>query len=236
MTTTPSPVAHENLTSLLVAMQLTDSAVPTGAFSHSLGFETYLETGQIDDEHAFSSWVSMFTAQQLTFTDALVIRLAYWATDFGEIGELDHRLTALSLPQQTRQAGITMGRRLLNIGVQSHLDPWLSSYHEGVETGQLNGHQACVWAVLARSAGIGVDAAVAQNLYSTIISLTQNAVRAVPLGQNAGQRIIAEARQSVLSAVERSQRLGPEDLGATAPGLEIAQMRHERQRSRLFMS
>ena len=40
----------------------------------------------------------------------------------------------------------------------------------------------------------------------------------------------------VLRAVEVSRGLHPDDLGAIAPGLEIAQMRHERQRARMFMS
>lgn len=236
MTTAPYSDKDQALTPLLTAMQLTDSAVPTGAFSHSLGFETYLEAGQIASEVDFSTWVEMFTAQQLTFTDALAIRLVFQAGEFDEVADIDQRVTALALPQQVRQAGITMGRRLLSIGVQSYPGVWLSSYHEGVESGRLNGHQACVWAVLARSVGIGEDVAVAQHLYATIISLTQNAVRAIPLGQNAGQRIIATARESVLGAVGKSRQLSHEDLGAIAPGLEIAQMKHERQRARLFMS
>jgi len=54
--------------SLLAAMQLTDSALPTGAFSHSLGFESYIEAGIIHDEASFAAWLHMFCTQQLTFT------------------------------------------------------------------------------------------------------------------------------------------------------------------------
>jgi urease accessory protein len=35
---------------------------------------------------------------------------------------------------------------------------------------------------------------------------------------------------------EKIWQLTPEDLGAVVPGLEIAQMRHERLHVRLFMS
>jgi urease accessory protein UreF len=69
-----------------------------------------------------------------------------------------------------------------------------------------------------------------------VISLTQNAVRGVPLGQQAGQRVIRQAQDWVQHAVETSKQLDESDLGAIAPGLEIAQMRHEQQRARLFMS
>ena len=34
----------------LALQQLTDSALPTGAFTHSLGFESYIESGVVRDE------------------------------------------------------------------------------------------------------------------------------------------------------------------------------------------
>lgn len=81
-----------------------------------------------------------------------------------------------------------------------------------------------------------VEEAVAAHLYASVMSLTQNAVRGIPLGQDAGQRVVRRAQEWVLRAVEVSRGLHPDDLGAIAPGLEIAQMRHERQRARMFMS
>ena len=91
-------------------------------------------------------------------------------------------------------------------------------------------------AVIAKESGIPADTAIAQHLYATLISLTQNAVRGIPLGQNTGQRIIFEAQTWVEKAVVQSRKLGMADFGAVAFGLEIAQMKHERQRARLFMS
>ena len=79
-------------------------------------------------------------------------------------------------------------------------------------------------------------AVTAAYLQSSVISLTQNAVRAIPLGQDAGQRAIASVRGDVRAAVRRIGDLDETDLGATAPGIEISQMRHERQRARMFMS
>lgn len=68
------------------------------------------------------------------------------------------------------------------------------------------------------------------------ITLTQNAVRVIPLGQNAGQSVLTSVRGDVVRAAERVRTLTPLDFGAISPGLEIAQMRHERLRARMYMS
>jgi urease accessory protein len=232
-TTTASADGPDPLLSL---MQLTDSALPTGAFSQSLGFETYMHRGRIHDEGSFAAWLRMFTEQQLTFTDALAIRLVYTAADVEEIVDLDELATVQALPQQVRDGGITMGRRLLSIGAASYPGPWVLECAAEVEAGRMQGHQAVVWGVLARELGLEEDAAVAAHVHATATSLTQNAVRGIPLGQSAGQRIIRAAQDWTRRAVEVSRELEREDLGAIAPGLEIAQMHHERQRARLFMS
>jgi urease accessory protein len=228
--------APPSTVSLLGLMQLTDSALPIGAFSHSLGFESYLHREVIHDEASFAHWLQMFVHQQLTFTDALAIRLVYAAEAFDEVADLDELVTAQALPRQVREAGMTMGRRLLVIGADSYPGPWIEQYRAGVQAGRLHAHPATVWAVLARHLGLHEDTAVAAHLYATVITLTQNAVRGIPLGQNTGQRVIRGAQPWIHRAVEVSAGLDGEDLGAIAPGLEIAQMNHERQRARLFMS
>lgn len=227
---------YASLAPLLGMMQLTDSALPTGAFSHSLGFETYMHREVLTDEAAFTTWMRMFVEQQLTFTDALAIRLVYAAGDFAEVVDLDELVTVQALPQQVREGGITMGKRLLSLAAASYPSKWVDAYSRSVASGSMSGHQATVWGVIARDLAVPVDEAVAAHIYATVISLTQNAVRAIPLGQNTGQRVIRAAQDWVEQAVTTSATLDINDLGAIAPGLEIAQMNHERQRARLFMS
>lgn len=224
------------MTRTLAAMQLMDSALPTGAFSHSHGFETYLHRGVIHDASSFGVWLQMFIQQQLTFTDAVVIREVFRSTSLKRVGELDQLITAQAVPEQIRTAGKTMGIRMLEIAEQGYPDPALIWYRREVDQRTLSGHPAIVWALVARALDVAEDEAVAQHLYATSMSLIHNAVRAVPFGQNAGQHLIRQAQEWVTAAVGNSADIEFDDIGSITPGLEIAQMQHENQRARMFMS
>ena len=258
LTDTPAPQWGEPAGWQLPLAQLCDSALPTGAFSHSFGLETYICEGVVDGEASFVSWLRALVSTQLTFSEGLGLRLAFEAVvadDWEAIAHLDELLVAQAVPIQVRRAGVTMGRRLLAIArlalEGTDGDRLLSRYAALVDTGGSGNaggtggtkgsggcrtHPAIVLAIAGYALEAPPAAVTAAYLQSSVISLTQNAVRAIPLGQDAGQRAIASVRGDVYAAVRRIGGLDEMDLGAAAPGIEISQMRHERQRARMFMS
>ena len=258
LTDTPAPQWGEPAGWQLPLAQLCDSALPTGAFSHSFGLETYICEGVVDGEASFVSWLRALVSTQLTFSEGLGLRLAFEAVaadDWEAIAHLDALLVAQAVPIQVRRAGVTMGRRMLTIarlaleGTDGGrlLSRYAALIDTGVtgnagDTGGTKGsggcrsHPAIVLAIAGYALGAPPAAVAAAYLQSSVISLTQNAVRAIPLGQDAGQRAIASVRGDVRAAVRRIGDLDETDLGAAAPGIEISQMRHERQRARMFMS
>ena len=258
LTDTPAPQWGEPAGWQLPLAQLCDSALPTGAFSHSFGLETYICEGVVDGEASFVSWLRALVSTQLTFSEGLGLRLAFEAVaadDWEAIAHLDALLVAQAVPIQVRRAGVTMGRRMLTIarlaleGTDGGrlLSRYAALIDTGVtgnagDTGGTKGsggcrsHPAIVLAIAGYALTAPPAAVTAAYLQSSVISLTQNAVRAIPLGQDAGQRAIASVRGDVRAAVRRIGGLDEMDLGAAAPGIEISQMRHERQRARMFMS
>lgn len=258
LTDTPAPQWGEPAGWQLPLAQLCDSALPTGAFSHSFGLETYIYEGVVDGEASFVSWLRALVSTQLTFSEGLGLRLAFEAVaadDWEAIAHLDALLVAQAVPIQVRRAGVTMGRRMLTIArlalEGTDGGRLLSRYAALIDTGNAGdtggtggtkgsggcrSHPAIVLAIAGYALGAPPAAVAAAYLQSSVISLTQNAVRAIPLGQDAGQRAIASVRGDVRAAVRRIGGLDEMDLGAAAPGIEISQMRHERQRARMFMS
>ena len=255
LTDAPAPQWGEVAGWQLPLAQLCDSALPTCAFSHSFGLETYICEGVVDGEASFVSWLRALVSTQLTFSEGLGLRLAFEAVaadDWEAITHLDALLVAQAVPIQVRRAGVTMGRRMLTIArlalegtdggrLLSRYAALIDTRDTG-DTGDIKGsggcrsHPAIVLAIAGYALMAPPSAVTAAYLQSSVISLTQNAVRAIPLGQDAGQRAIASVRGDVRAAVRRIGDLDEMDLGAAAPGIEISQMRHERQRARMFMS
>lgn len=209
---------------LALLLQLSDSALPTGGFSHSFGFEQYLHRGEIRDAATFMTWLEVYTSNQLTFMDALLMRMAYEGMDDIELAD---RAIAATIPAQVRAADIAMAKRIRTIGQKALDVPEVSVEHA---------HPAIEFARITQHYDIPLEDSIAAHLTGTVSTLTQNAVRGIPIGQSDGQLVITASHAWTAKAVERVHALEYDDLGMVAPGLEIAQTQHERLRARMFMS
>jgi len=67
-------------------------------------------------------------------------------------------------------------------------------------------------------------------------NMTQAALKAVPLGQSAGQRMLARLAREIPQAVQTAIQTTDEDRQAFSPMLAILSSRHETQYSRIFRS
>ncbi len=224
---------------ILALFQLCDSNFPTGAFSHSYGLESYIQDNTVHNLETFSQWLQVYIHEQLIYSDGLAVLLTYEALEeqnYDKVWKLDRLLTVQNLPRETREGGMRMGERMLEIVQSLYETPVLSSYRERISKKQSFGHPAIVFTIAARYLGVSKTTSVLFYLYSVVSSIVQNAVRGIPLGQTAGQKVIRDVQPILVEAVQKIGQLDEEDFGIVSPGIELSQMRHERVNIRIFMS
>lgn len=223
----------------LKLFQFCDSQFPTGAFSHSFGLETYIQRGDIHDGASFRTWLEVFLKEQLTYTDGLAMRLVYEAIESDDtkaIERLDQLLFVQNLPRETRNGTKQMGKRMIQLARTLYEDPWLDWYGEKAAAYQLHTHPAVVFTLLGHHLGIDIEKIIDYYYYQNVSSLTQNAVRAIPLGQTEGQKIVADMIPFITTTREGVMQLDEADFGLTAPGIEMNQLEHENVDVRIFIS
>jgi urease accessory protein len=88
---------------------------------------------------------------------------------------------------------------------------------------------------LARSSAPLREALLAHG-FGWVENMVQAALKAVPLGQSSGQRILAALIAVLPDAVDQAMRLGDDERQSHSPMLAILSARHETQYSRLFRS
>lgn len=220
-------------------LQLCDSNFPSGAFSHSFGLETYIQENVISDKGTFSEALSVYVRKQLVYTDGLACCLAFEALENGsrdKILEIDHMVFASSFSAETRMGNRRIGERMAKLCMDLYPSVVLAEYLEQIKKKNAYGHSAFVFAMVAHHLNVKKETAVGTYLFAGVSSLIQNAVRGIPLGQTDGQKILVEIQPVLNESVKTILSLTLDDLCAVSPGLEIAQMRHERLHVRLFMS
>lgn len=224
---------------ILSLFQLCDSNFPTGAFSHSFGLESYIQDGAVHDDVSFAKWLEVYLHEQLVYSDGLAARLVYDAletNDLEKIWELDRKITVQNLARETREGSMRMGERMVTIAETLYEAPILTLYKKRIKEKKSFGNPAIVFTMVGHFLQVSKDTTVLYYLYSNISSLVQNAVRAIPLGQTIGQKIIYAFQPELTEAVKRIANLREEDFGIVSPGLELSQMQHERLNIRIFMS
>jgi urease accessory protein len=92
------------------------------------------------------------------------------------------------------------------------------------------------YALAARGFEVPGGAALTAYVWSWLENQVLAAIKLVPLGQVAGQRMLAALGARIPQAVATAMTLADDELSTFAPGLALASARHETQYTRLFRS
>lgn len=228
-THTPTSTTGTTTEGLLALLWLASPALPVGGFSYSEGLEAAVDEGLVTDEARAGDWLVAQLRITLARADLVVVRRAIeaWRSDDLEaIRALNDWVLRTRETSELRQQTEQMGRSLVE---------WLKSVRtDAASRAAFAFSYPLAWALAAASSDVDVRAALHAFAFGWAENLVQAAVRVVPLGQGAGQRILARLANEIRSAVEHA--IARDQPQSFSPMLAILSSRHEVQYSRLFRS
>ena len=214
-------------------MQLVSPALPIGAFTYSQGLEWAVESGQVSGAEAVYDWLLGQIEDGLTYLDLPVLKRLYQAIENSNLESVIYWAEYLLASRETselRQEEVNRGRALSRLLTELEIEDAVQ-YQAAMLLGQLPGFAlaAVTWNISLQQAALGYSWGWLENQVAAAIKL-------VPLGQTAGQKLQLQLAEVIPQAVNRALSVDDDEMGASAPAMAIASSLHETQYTRLFRS
>ncbi|MGN6667082.1 MAG: urease accessory protein UreF [Trinickia sp.] len=224
------------LAELTALLHLASPALPIGAFSYSQGLEAAVEVRWIHDGDTARAWIEggllhVLARGELPF---LAHQFSRWQHhDADALADADRLFLASREAAELRRETQQMGWSLKQLAQSL---TWYDDARRATLAALTPLSQPTAFAFAAAAHGVAVEAALAAYAFAWAENQVAAAIKAIPLGQLAGQRILVAARAVIDEAVARALDTPPERMNTFAPLLGVLSARHETQYSRLFRS
>ncbi len=209
-------------------LQLASPALPIGAYSYSSGLEAALDEGLVHDDDSAFGWIADALDLVQGRHDAAIVAAAARGGHRPAPGELDDLVLACRETAELRLEAEQMGYSL---------GQWIGQVVPGcagLEQAAVSGPVA--FGLAARRLELSPRTAAAAWLWGFAENQVMVLIKAMPIGQIRGQRLLWRLGPVIARAARLAASLSQDEWTNAMPGLAIASMRHEEQYSRLFRS
>ncbi len=213
--------------------QLLSPTLPIGTYSYSQGLEWAVEAEWINDQNTVSQWLAELIAGPLTYQELPLLSRLYRSSSRGDITLFEHwshMLLACRDTMELRHEELARGAALLSL-LSTLENSNLNTVKHILAKTPLAGFG---WAAATWS--IGESDLLTAYCYAWLEAQVISAVKLIPLGQSAGQRIIYALSPALSLAIEQVDKVQDKQIGFASPAQSFASCRHETQYCRLYRS
>ena len=217
---------------LLRLCHLVSPALPVGAYAYSQGLEYAVHAGWVVDEASSLDWLLGLSQHAIGTLDLpILLRLhrAWSVSDCVAVRHWSAQLIAARETSELRAEDLHLGRSLARVLIELELT-------EAAQWVQADTAFATTFSLAAVRWRIGEADTLRGYLWAWSENQVLAAVKLVPLGQSAGQRLLHRLIQDMPAIVERALHLADEEVGVGAVSQAWASCLHESQYTRLFRS
>jgi len=219
-------------------------AYPTGAFSYSHGLEWAVERGRVTTVAGLLDFIGAVLERGGGWVDAILFAHAWRAAALpspvwersarAQLCEVAELAGAFRATSETALESRQQGTAFLGVTLKAWPHPRLAQFADDMRGRPIA--QSVAVAVTCAAHGIVLPVALQAFLQVIAANLVSAGARLIPLGQTDAQIAIARLATVVAATAERALNAALDDLGTSAPALELCSMRHETQYTRLFRS
>jgi urease accessory protein len=216
---------------LLAALQLGDSAFPSGAFTQSHGLETLVAEGAVAGAGDVEAVLAAHLRHRLARADLPALLAAHRAAEEGhreQVLRIDAALTAVKMTREERQASARVSARLIAECARLEPNPILASCRPG--------NAAVAFALAGVAMGLSASESALTYAYGFASALLSASMRLLRIGHGEVQAVLRRSHALIETAVADAEGVPWDALRPFAPALDLASARHELLPARLFAS
>src|ERR1700737_290672 len=200
----------------LAALQFSDSIFPSGAFTQSHGLEALVADGLVTSSDALARLLRMSFLHRLATAD-LPALLAAHSAGHPEVLEIDHRLSAVKLAREEREASVRMGRRIaVEVLRLAPGDEALSDFIADIDALRTPGNASVAQGLAAAALGIPARSSALGACHSFATSMISAAMRLTRLGHGDAQAVLSLVQPVMVDAVDIASRVAWREIRSSA--------------------
>lgn len=213
-------------------LRLVSQGLPVGGFSYSRGLESAVQIGWVSDEATARDWILGTLLTSIAQLDGPLFWRMATALEAGDQERFRSANAWLAAGRESREfqrEDRRLGRALLRLLIDLDVPA-------AANCGEQELSFPAAFALATHHWRIAPTAALRGLLWMYVEGQVTAAIRLVPLGHTAGQRILIEAVRAIEEASVRSRSIRDDEIGGLAPALAMVSAWHETQYCRLFQS